>query len=152
MGLRDAFTQQLKVAMLAKDAARVSALRMVTARLKDIDIAARPKGIDQVPEEDIVAMLRGMVKSRRESVEMYRQGNRPELVAKEEAEIAVIEGFLPQQMDAAATEQAVIAAVAETGASTIKDMGRVMAALKAKYAATLDMAKVGPLVKARLGG
>jgi uncharacterized protein YqeY len=91
-----------------------------------------------------------MVKSRRESVDLYRQGNRPELVAKEEEEIAVIEAFLPRQMDEAAMEQAVADAVAETGAASIKDMGKVMAALKAKHAAALDMAKAGPLVKARL--
>ena len=97
-------------------------------------------------------MLRGMTKSRRESVELYKQGKRDDLVAKEEAEIAVIEAFLPQQMDAAATEAAVTAAIAETGATTIKDMGKVMAALKAKHAATLDMARVGPVVKAKLGG
>ncbi len=152
MALRDAFTTQLKAAMLAHDAARVSALRMITAKLKDVDIAARPKGEDKVPDEEILAMLRGMVKSRRESVELYRQGNRQDLVDKENAEIAVIEAFLPTQMDAAATESAVVAAIAETGAAGIKDMGRVMAALKAKHAATLDMSKVGPIVKARLGG
>jgi uncharacterized protein YqeY len=152
MPLREAFTEQLKAAMLARDADRVSTLRMITSRLKDIDIAARPKGIDRVPEEDILGMLRGMVKSRRESVELYRQGNRPELVAKEEAEIAVIEGFLPQQMDEAATEAAVAEAIAESGAASIKDMGKVMAVLKTKHAATLDMSKVGPIVKAKLGG
>ena len=152
MALREAFTERLKAAMLARDAERVSTLRMVTARLKDIDIAARPKGLTQVPEADIMAMLRGMVKSRRESVEMYRQGNRPELAAKEEAEIAVIEGFLPQQMDEAAAAAAVAEAIAETGATGIKDMGRVMAALRAAHAATLDMAKIGQVVKARLGG
>ena len=95
-------------------------------------------------------MLRGMVKSRRESVEMYTQGNRPELAAKEEAEIAVIEGFLPQQMDEAAMKQAVADAVAEAGATGIKDMGKVMAMLKARHAAAMDMAKAGPLVKAQL--
>ena len=152
MSLREAFTEQLKTAMLARDADRVSTLRMITSRLKDIDIAARPKGIDRVPEEEILGMLRGMVKSRRESVELYRQGNRPELVAKEEAEIAVIESFLPQQMDDAATEAAVAEAIAESGAASIKDMGKVMAALKARHAATLDMSKVGPIVKAKLGG
>ena len=151
MALRDEFTQQLKAAMLARDAARVSTLRMITARLKDVDIAARPKGIDQVPDAEIIAMLRGMAKSRRESVDLYRQGNRPELVAKEEAEIAVIESFLPSQMDQAATEAAVAEAIAETGASSVKDMGRVMALLKERHAASLDMAKVGPIVKARLG-
>ena len=150
MSLRDQFTAQLKASMKAGDAPRTSTLRMVLAKLKDTDIASRPKGIDKVPDEDVVAMLLGMVKSRRESVEMYIQGNRPELAAKEEAEIGVIESFLPGQMDAAAMEQAVAGAVAETGATGIKDMGKVMAVLKAKHAASLDMAKVGPIVKARL--
>ncbi|MCC7280741.1 MAG: GatB/YqeY domain-containing protein [Acetobacteraceae bacterium] len=149
--LRERFTAELKTAMLARDAARVSAIRMVTARLKDVDIAARPKGVTAVPDEEIIAMLRGMVKSRRESMEMYRQGGRADLMEKEQAEIAVIEAFLPQQMDAAATEAAVAAAVAEAGAASIKDMGKVMAILKARHGAVLDMAKVGPLVKAALG-
>jgi len=152
MALRDQFTGQLKAAMLAGDAPSVSTLRMITAKLKDTDIAARPKGIDKVPDEEILAMLRGMVKSRRESVSLYRQGNRPELAAKEEAEIALIEKFLPQQLDAAAAEAAVAAAIAETGATAIKDMGKVMAALKAKHGATIDMARVGAIVKAKLGG
>ena len=95
-------------------------------------------------------MLRGMVKSRRESADMYRQGKRQDLVDKEEAEIAVIERFLPRQMDEAATREAIEAAVIETGAVGIKDMGKVMAALRAKHAATLDLAKAGPLVKSRL--
>jgi hypothetical protein len=151
MALRDQFTEQLKTAMKAGDAPRVSTLRMIMAKLKDTDIAARP-ALEKVPDEQIIAMLRGMTKSRRESVELYKQGKRDDLVAKEEAEIAVIEAFLPQQMDAAATEAAVVAAIAETGAASIKEMGKVMAALKAKYAATLDMARVGPMVKAKLGG
>ena len=151
MALRDQFTEQLKIAMKGGDAPRVSTLRMIMAKLKDTDIAARP-ALDKVPDEQIVAMLRGMTKSRRESVELYKQGKREDLVAKEEAEIAVIEAFLPQQMDAAATEAAVAEAVAETGATTIKDMGKVMAALKAKHAATLDLAKVGPIVRSKLGG
>ena len=150
MSLRDSFTEQMKLSMKAGTSARTSTLRMVMARLKDSDIASRPKGVEQIPEDDIVAMLRGMVKSRRESVEMFTQGNRPELAAKEEAEIAVIESFLPSQMDDAAMTQAVADAVAETGAASIKDMGKVMAALKAKHAASLDMAKAGPMVKARL--
>ena len=148
MGLRETFTEQTKAAMLGKDAARVSTLRMVTAKLKDADIAARPG--PPIPDEAVVSMLRGMVKSRRESVEMYVQGNRPDLADKEIAEIAVIEGFLPQQMDAAATEAAVRAAIAATGAKTVKDMGKVMAELRAKHAATLDMAAAGPMVKAAL--
>jgi uncharacterized protein len=150
--LRTRFTAALKAAMLAKDAATTSTLRMITAKLKDTDIAARPSGVDQVPEEQIVAMLRGMAKSRRESVELYRQGGREELARKEEAEIAVIEGFLPQQMDAAATEAAIRDAIAESGASSVKEMGKVMAVLRAKHAATMDLGKAGPLVKAALGG
>ena len=150
MGLREQFTDQLKTSMKAGNAARTSTLRMILARLKDTDIAARPMGIERVPEEEIIGMLRGMVKSRRESVELYRQGRRQDLVDKEEAEIAVIETFLPQQMDEGAMAEVVGAAIAETGAASIKDMGKVMAALRAKHAATLDMAKAGPMVKARL--
>jgi uncharacterized protein YqeY len=150
MTLRTQFTDALKTSMKAGDSARTSTLRMILAKVKDIDIAARPA--PAVSDEAITAALRGMVKSRRESVVLYRQGNRPELVAKEEAEIAVIEGFLPQQMDDAGLAAAVEAAVVETGAAGPKDMGRVMAALKAKHAASLDMARATPLVKARLAG
>ena len=148
--IRTELADALKTAMKAHDAARVSTLRMILAKLKDLDIAARPA--PQISDEAVTSALRGMVKSRRESVDLYRQGNRPELVAKEEAEIAVIEGFLPQQMDEAAVIAAVDAAIAETGAAGPKDMGRVMAALKAKHAASLDMARATPLVKARLAG
>ena len=150
MSLREQFTDALKAAMKSHDAPRTSTLRMILAKVKDADIAVRPA--DPLNDDQVTAVLRGMVKSRRESVELYRQGNRPELAAKEEAEIAVIEGFLPQQMDDAAVAAAVDAAVAETRAAGPKDMGRVMAALKAKYAASLDMARATPLVKAKLAG
>jgi len=150
MGLREQFTDQLKASMKAGDAPRTSTLRMIMAKLKDVDIAARPKGIDKVPDDEVLSALRGMVKSRRESVDMYKQGNRPDLVAKEEAEIAVIEAFLPQQMTEDAITQAVADAIVETGAASIKDMGKVMAMLRSKHAAALDMAKAGPIVKARL--
>ena len=152
MPLRDDFTAHLKTAMLAKDAPRVSTLRMITAKLKDTDIAARPKGVDKIPDDEILAMLRAMVKSRREAVDLYRQGNRPELVAKEEAEIAVIESFLPAQLDDAAMDATIAAAIASTGATSIKDMGKVMAALKAQHGAALDMSRAGPLVRAKLAG
>ena len=152
MTLRDQFTDALKTSMKAHDAPRTSTLRMILARLKDIDIAARPSGMTQVSDDQVLSALRGMVKSRREAVDLYRQGNRPELAAKEEAEIAVIEGFLPQRMDDSAIVSAVADAIAETGAAGPKDMGRVMAALKAKHAAALDMARATPLVKARLAG
>ena len=150
MALREMFSDGLKMSMRAGDAARTSTLRMILARLKDLDIAARPKGVTAIPDDEVLSMLRGMVKSRRESVELYRQGNRPELAAKEEAEIAVIEGFLPQQMGDANLAAAVEAAVAETGAASPKDMGRVMAALKAAHGAALDLGRAGPLVRARL--
>jgi uncharacterized protein YqeY len=149
--LRTRFTAALKEAMLAKDAAKTSTIRMITAKLKDVDIAARPSGVDKVPDDQVISMLRGMVKSRRESVELYKQGGRQELAEKELAEIAVIEGFLPSQMDDAAIAAAVEAAIAEAGATSVKDMGKVMAALK-KHGAALDMSRANPLVKAKLGG
>ena len=148
MTLRTQFSDALKASMRAGDSARTSTLRMILARVKDIDIAARPE--PAVPDDAILAALRGMVKSRRESVALYRQGHREDLVAKEEAEIAVIESFLPQQMDDAAIAAAVDSAIAETAAAGPKDMGRVMAALKAKHAASLDLGRATPLVKARL--
>lgn len=150
MGLRETFSDGLKTSMRAGDAARTSTLRMILARLKDLDIAARPKGVTAIPDDEVLSMLRAMVKSRRESVELYQKGNRPELAAKEEAEIAVIEGFLPQQMGEADLVAAVDAAVAATGAAGPKDMGRVMAALRAAHGAALDMGRAGPLVRARL--
>ncbi|MGG5817542.1 GatB/YqeY domain-containing protein [Falsiroseomonas sp. HW251] len=149
--LRTRFTAAMKEAMLAKDAATTSTVRMIIAKLKEVDIAARPSGVEKVGDDQVVQMLRSMVKSRRESVDMYRQGGRQELADKELAEIAVIEGFLPQQMDEAAVAAAVDAAIAETGATSVKDMGKVMAVLK-KLGSALDMSKANPLVKARLGG
>jgi uncharacterized protein len=151
MTLRARFTEELKTSMKAGTAPRTSTLRLILAKLKDTDINARPKGIDQVPDEEVMAMLRGMVKSRRESVMLYRQGNRPELAEKEEAEIAVIESFLPRALEGAALEAAVNGAIAATGAAGMKDMGKVMGALKATHGAALDMGQVGPVVKARLG-
>jgi uncharacterized protein YqeY len=150
MTLRAQFTDALKTSMKAGDSARTSTLRMILAKVKDADIAVRPA--DPLSDDAVMGVLRGMVKSRRESVLMYNQGARPELAAKEEAEIAVIEAFLPQQMDEAAIAAAVDAAIAETGATGPKEMGKVMTALKAKHAASLDMSRATPLVKARLAG
>ncbi len=150
MSIREQFKDGLKTSMRAGDAARTSTLRMILARLKDMDIAVRPKGITAIPDDDVLSMLRGMVKSRRESIELYQQGNRPELAAKEEAEIAVIEGYLPQPMSEEDLTAAVEEAVEASGAASVKDMGRVMAALKATHGAALDMGRAGPLVRARL--
>jgi uncharacterized protein len=151
MSLRENITAAVKAAMLARDAERTSALRMIQAKLKDTDIAARPKGITAVPDEEILAMLRGMIKSRRDAVVLYRQGGREELALKEEAEIAVIEEFLPQTLSGEALDAAIAAAIAETGATSAKEMGKVIGALKAKHGAALDMAVASAAVKAALG-
>jgi hypothetical protein len=154
--IRTRFTDALKAAMKAGDQSRVGTLRLILAKLKDADIASRdlskPTVPDQISDDAITAMLRGMVKSRRESIVLYRQGKREDLAAKEESEIAVIEAFLPAPMDEAALAAAVDAAITETAAASVKEMGRVMAALKARHGASLDMAAAGAVVKARLGG
>lgn len=154
--LRTRFSEALKVAMKGGDQAGVGTIRLILARLKEVDIAARdltrPDAPQQAGEDAIVAMLRGMVKSRRDSITLYRQGGREDLAAKEEAEIAVIERFMPAGLDPAALAAAVDAAITETGAATQKEMGRVMAALKARHGAALDMAAAGAVVRARLGG
>jgi len=148
--LRQKITEALKAAMKAGDAARTSALRLILARLKETDINARGRGAAEASEEELIAMLRSMIKSRRESIALYREGNRPELAAKEEAEIAVIEEFLPPAMSEEALAQAVEAAIAKTGASSAKDMGKVMAAIKAEHGSALDMAAASALVRQRL--
>ncbi len=148
MDLRTRFTEAMKASMIAGTAPRTSTIRMIIARMKDSDIAARPG--PPLDDAALVGMLRGMVKSRRESVDMYTQGNRPELAEKEMAEIAVIEEFLPRQMDEAAMTAAVAAAVAEAGATSIKEMGKVMAVLKTRHTAEMDMGRAGPMVKAAL--
>lgn len=148
MALRETLTAELVKSMKAGTSARTATLRMVSAKLKDADIAARPG--PPLDDDAAIGTLRGMIKSRRESVLLYIQGNRPELAAKEEAEIVMIEFFLPQAMDDAALATAVDAAVTETGASAMKDMGKVMAALKTTHGAALDMARANPLVRARL--
>ncbi len=149
MAVREDLTAEMKASMRAGDAPRTSTIRMIMAKLKDTDIAARPG--DPISDDEITKMLRGMVKQRREAAELYTKGQRPELAAKEMAEITVIEGFLPQQMDEAALAAAVDAAVAQTGATSVKQTGQVMAVLKAAHGAGLDMGRAGALVKARLG-
>nr|WP_298795213.1 GatB/YqeY domain-containing protein [uncultured Acetobacter sp.] len=150
MSLRESLMADLKTAMKAGESARVGTIRMMTAKLKDVEIAGRAKGGEGVSEDEGVSALRGMIKTRTESATMYRDAGRPELAEKEEAEIAVIRGYLPPEMDAAALEAAVADAVAASGAETMKDMGKVMAALKAKFGANLDMGRANAVVKARL--
>ena len=146
--LRDEFTERMKTALRAKDTRTLSTVRLIIAALKDRDIAARSDGEKpQIPDAEILRMLQGMVKQRRESIAHYEKGGRPELAQQESEEIAVLESFLPQQMDNAATEAAVQAAIAESGAAGIKDMGKVMGLLRERHAGVLDMAKAGVVVK-----
>ncbi|MFZ2004327.1 MAG: GatB/YqeY domain-containing protein [Stellaceae bacterium] len=150
--LREAFTERMKTALRAKDTRTLSTVRLIMAALKDRDIAARSDGDKpQIPDSEIQRMLQGMIKQRRESVELYQKGNRPELARQEGEEIAVIETFLPQQMDDAAIEAAAKSAIAESGAAGLKDMGKVMGALRERHAGVLDMAKAGAIVKRLLG-
>ena len=150
--LRERFNEVLKEAMRAKDQPKLGTIRMIMAGVKDRDIAARPKGNSTgIDDGEILNLLRSMIKQRQESIEMYRQGGRQELVDKEAAEIVVIESFMPTQMAEDEIRAAVAAVVAETGAASIKDMGKVMAELRARHAGVMDFAKAGPLVKAALG-
>ena len=150
--LRDEFTERMKTALRAKDTRTLSTVRLIIAAMKQRDIEARPSGnTEGIGDAEIQRMLQGMVKQRRESIELYKQGNRPELAQQESEEIAVIESFLPQQMDEAAMTTAVKTAIADSGAAGIKDMGRVMGLLRERHAGVLDMAKAGPIVKQLLG-
>jgi uncharacterized protein YqeY len=150
--LREAITERMKTALRAKDTRTLSTVRLIMAALKDRDIAARTDGNKaEIPDSEILRLLQGMVKQRRESMALYEQGKRPELARQEGEEIVVIESFLPQQMDDAGTTAAAKAAIADTGAAGIKDMGKVMAVLRERHAGVLDMAKAGGIVKQLLG-
>ena len=149
--MREQIMDMLKTAMKAGDKRRVETLRLVNAAIKDRDIAARGEG-KTVSDEDIIAVLGKMVKSRQESMEIYDKNARPELAQQEREEIAIISEFLPKQMAEADVEAAIRAAIAETGAASIKDMGKVVGALKAKYAGQIDFAKASATVKAILAG
>jgi hypothetical protein len=151
MDLRERITEATKAAMRAKDAPRLSTLRLIAAAFKDREIELRATAT-ALDEPAMLQTLGKMVKSRQESARIYGEGGRPELQAKELAEVAVIEEFLPRQMSAGDVAAAIDAAVAETGATTIRDMGRVMAALKARYTGQMDFAAAGSAVKARLSG
>ena len=151
--LRDKLNEALKEAMRAGDAPARDTVRLILAKLKEVDIAQRTEANREgVGDDKILSMLQGMIKQRNESIQLYQKGNRTDLADKEKAEIGVIERFLPQQMDEAAVEAAVKEAVASSGAKSIKDMGGVMAALKAKYAGQMDFAKASAVVKKTLAG
>ena len=149
--MREKFSSELKAAMKAGEKRRVGTIRMIMAALKDKEIEARGQG-KTVSDEDILALLQKMTKSRKESQEIYEKAGRADLATQESEEIAIIQGFLPQQLDQAEVARAIAAAIAETKASSIKDMGKVVGALKGKYAGRMDFAKAGALVKRMLGG
>lgn len=152
MSLRERLQLALKDAMKAKEAERLSTLRLINAAIKDREIASRGEGSEQeVGDPEILAIMGKMVKQRQESARAYEEGGRLELAEKELNEVRVIEEFLPRQLSADEVEAAVKAAIAESGASSIRDMGRVMAVLKAKYTGQMDFGAVGPKVKDQLG-
>jgi uncharacterized protein YqeY len=148
--MREKITQDLKDAMKAGARAKVDALRLINAALKDRDIEARGAG-KTLSEEDILALLQKMIKSRQESLEIYEKAGRAELAEKERGEIEVISAYLPQQLTESEVAEAVRAAIAEVGAASIKDMGKVVAALKAKYTGRMDFGRASAAVKAALG-
>jgi uncharacterized protein YqeY len=149
--VREKISAMLKDAMKSKNETAVLTLRMINSAIKQKDIdVARPRGDEKIADEEVLSLLQGLIKSRREAIEMFRQGNRDDLIQKESREIAVIEQFLPQQLGAEETQAAVDATIAKTGAASVKDMGKVMAALKSDYAGQLDMSRVSALVKQRL--
>ncbi len=150
--LRDEINNAIKDAMKAKDERKLSTLRMVNSSLKNADIDARGQGKRPLSDEDLLGLLQKMIKQRQESVALYDKGGRPELAAAEREEIAVISAYLPKQMSDDEVNAAIAAIVKETGAAGMKDMGKVIAALKAKYAGQMDFGKASGLVKAALTG
>ena len=149
--MRDALNSQLKEAMKSGDKRRVQTIRLINAALKDRDIEARGQG-KVLGEADILALLQKMVKSRQESLDIYQKAGREDLALVESEEIAIVRSFLPQPMSEAETEAAIAAAIGEVGAASIKDMGKVVAVLKGKYAGRMDFGQASGIVKKKLGG
>lgn len=148
MGLRDQFNDQLKEAMKAKAPKRLSTLRMILAAVKDRDIAARSEeSREGISDGDILSLLAKMIKQREESAATYESGNRPELAAGEREEIEIIRKFMPRQMSDEETRKAAQEAIAELGAGSLKDMGKVMGSLKSRYSGQMDFAAAGAAVK-----
>ena len=149
--MRDRIAENVKTAMKAGDKERLSTLRLIQAAFKDRDIANRGAGKEAASDDELLQLLAKMVKQREESAKAFDDGGRPELAAKEREEIAIIRDFMPKQMDEAETEAAIRAAVAETGAASVKDMGKVIARLREQYAGRMDFGKASGLVKGLLG-
>jgi uncharacterized protein YqeY len=150
--LRDDINAAVKDAMRAKDERKLSTLRMVNAAIKNADIDARGQSKPPLPDSDILSLLQKMIKQRQESVELYDKGGRAELAAQEREEIAIITAYLPKQMSEDEVKAEIASIIADTNAAGMKDMGKVIAALKAKFAGQMDFAKASGLVKAALAG
>ena len=151
MDLRTRISTSLKKAMKEKEAERISTLRLINAAIKDKDIAARAEGNDEgVGDDEVLNILGKMAKQRKESARAYEEGGRLDLAESELSEVTIIEEFLPQQLSEEETTKAIDAAIAEIGADSIRDMGKVMGALKSKYTGQMDFGAVGPMVKAKL--
>jgi uncharacterized protein len=150
--LRDDINNALKTAMKAKDERRISTLRLVNSTLKNADIEARGQGKGPLGDDELLGLLQKMVKQRHESIELYEKGGRPELAQQERDEIAIIAAYLPKQMSEDEVKAAIAQATQEIGAAGMKDMGKVIGALKSKYAGRMDFAKVSALVKGALSG
>ncbi|MDP3603058.1 MAG: GatB/YqeY domain-containing protein [Bosea sp. (in: a-proteobacteria)] len=150
--LRERFTADLKEAMKAGDKGKVSTIRMITSALKDKDIEARGLGKGETTPDELLALLQKMIKQRQESIAIYEANGRPELAAGETAEVEVIASYMPRQMSDDEVKAAIAEAVTESGAASVKDMGKVIAILRAKFAGQMDFGKASGLVKAALAG
>lgn len=149
--LRDDLQNELKNAMKNKDMTTVSAVRLIIAGQKEKDVEARGKGLEKASDADLLSMMQTMIKQRNESIKIYVQGNRQDLADKEQSEIDVISRFLPKQLSAEETENAIKTIIASTGASSIKDMGKVMGALKSQYSGQMDFGAASAVIKKLLG-
>ena len=150
--LREKISDGMKQAMKSQEKLRLSTLRLVNAAIKNADIEARTAGKPPIADDAILSLLQKLIKQRQESVELYEKGGRKELAQAEREEIEIIKGFLPQQMSEAETKAAIAAIIKETGAASVKDMGKVMAALKERHAGQMDFGKASGLVKELLAG
>ncbi len=149
--LREDLQNALKEAMKEKNMLEVNAVRMIIAGLKEKDVEARGKGKKQAEDAELLSMMQTMIKQRNESIKLYNDGHRPELAEKEQAEIKIIERFLPKQLSVEETTDAIKNIIAQTGAQSIKDMGKVMAALRGQYAGQMDFGKASEIIKQLLG-
>jgi uncharacterized protein len=152
MSLRTDFTDEMKIAMKAGNKERLAAVRLIISELKNKDVEARTAGKTEASDDELLGMMQKMIKQRQESLAIFEANGRPELAAQERGEIETISSFLPKQMDEPTVKAAIASAITETGAASMKDMGKVVAVLRAKFAGQMDFAKASGLVKAALSG